>query len=136
MSDRSLHHLATEKTTTLAAFGNIFGIGEHKRDTFGKQFIEVIKEYAPAEEELPFPEVAPETDTTERPATRMSETTRKTYELLAKGLNPQQVAEKRKLTETTIYDHIAELIEKGVLKVSNFVSQTSYRHTYRTNGHG
>ena len=60
LSDRSLHHLATEKPTTLAAFGNVFGIGEHKRDTFGAQFIEVIKEYAPAKEELPFPEVVPE----------------------------------------------------------------------------
>ena len=60
LSDRSLHHLATEKPTTLATFGNTFGIGEHKRDTFGAQFIEVIKEYAPAKEELPFPEVAPE----------------------------------------------------------------------------
>ena len=60
LSDRSLHHLATEKPTTLAAFGNVFGIGEHKRDTFGAQFIEVIKEYALAKEELPFPEMVPE----------------------------------------------------------------------------
>jgi len=60
LSDRSLHHLAAEKPTTLAAFGNVFGIGEHKRDTFGAQFIEVIKEYALAKEELPFPEVSPE----------------------------------------------------------------------------
>ena len=60
LSDRSLHHLAIEKPTTLAAFGNVFGIGEHKRDTFGAQFIEVIKEYAPAKEGLPFPEEVPE----------------------------------------------------------------------------
>ena len=188
LSDRSLHHLATEKPTTLAAFGNTFGIGEHKRDTFGAQFVEVIKEYAPAQEELPFPEVTSITVTNgnpisymerqkqlhakayapwteeddrqlaeyvhqglktseiadlmnrntggitsrikklelERPATRMSETVRETYELLSTGLNPLQVAEKRKLTETTIYDHIAELIEKGVLKVSDFVSLTAY----------
>ena len=58
LSDRSLHHIATEKPTTLAAFGNIFGIGEHKRDTFGTQFIEVIREYVPAKEELQFPEAA------------------------------------------------------------------------------
>jgi len=56
LSDRSLHHLATEKPTTLAAFGNTFGVGEHKRDSFGEQFIEVIKEYVPAREELPSPD--------------------------------------------------------------------------------
>ena len=58
MSDKTLHALATDMPTTLEAFGNTFGIGEHKRDTYGRRFIEVIKQYAPAEVELPFPEVA------------------------------------------------------------------------------
>ena len=57
MSDKTLHALATDMPTTLAAFGNTFGIGEHKRDTYGKRFIEVIKQYAPAETELTFKEV-------------------------------------------------------------------------------
>ena len=153
LSDRSLHHLAIEKPTTLTAFGNTFGVGEHKRDTFGTQFIEVIKEYAPAQEELPFPEAKPEIPVIEkpvsymevqkqlhakayapwteedeqiltsyfhrglsikeiaelmnrniggissrikklgleRPATKMSETARKTYELLATGLNDKSI---------------------------------------------
>ncbi len=46
MSDKSLHALATERPTTLEAFGGIFGIGQHKRDTYGERFIAVIKEYA------------------------------------------------------------------------------------------
>ena len=58
MSDKTLHALATDMPTTLEAFGNTFGIGEHKRDTYGKRFIEVIKQHAPADVELPFPEVA------------------------------------------------------------------------------
>ena len=65
MSDKTLHALATDMPTTLAAFGNTFGIGEHKRDTYGRRFIEVIKQYAPAEVELPFKEadvtIAPQT---------------------------------------------------------------------------
>ena len=56
MSDKTLHALATDMPTTLEAFGNTFGIGEHKRDTYGRRFIEVIKQYAPAVEELPFKE--------------------------------------------------------------------------------
>ena len=55
MSDKTLHALATDKPTTLSSFGNIYGIGEHKRDTYGERFIAVIKQYAPVEEELPFP---------------------------------------------------------------------------------
>ena len=58
MSDKTLHALATDMPTTLEAFGNTFGIGEHKRNTYGKRFVEVIKQYAPEEVELPFNDVA------------------------------------------------------------------------------
>lgn len=58
LSDRSLHHLAIERPTTLDAFGNTFGIGEHKRDNYGTAFIEVIKEYATDQDNLPLPDAA------------------------------------------------------------------------------
>ena len=50
LSDRSLHHLAIEKPTTLVAFGNTFGVGEHKRDSFGAEFVEAIREYTEKQE--------------------------------------------------------------------------------------
>ena len=56
MSDKTLHALATDKPTTLEAFGNTFGIGEHKRDSYGERFVEVIRQYSPAEVEHPFKE--------------------------------------------------------------------------------
>ena len=59
LSDRSLHLLAIERPTTLDAFGNTFGIGEHKRDNYGTAFIEVIKEYATDQDKLPLPDAAP-----------------------------------------------------------------------------
>lgn len=59
LSDRSLHHLAIERPTTLDAFGNTLGIGEHKRDNYGTAFIEVIKEYATDQDNLPLPDAAP-----------------------------------------------------------------------------
>lgn len=51
MSDKTLHALATDMPTTVLAFGDAVGIGEYKRDTYGERFVEVIKQYAPAEEE-------------------------------------------------------------------------------------
>ena len=59
LSDRSLHLLAIERPTTLDAFGNTFGIGEHKRDNYGTACIEVIKEYATDQDNLPLPDAAP-----------------------------------------------------------------------------
>lgn len=45
MSDKSLHAIATEKPTTIEAFGSIFGIGEHKRNAYGQRFISFISDY-------------------------------------------------------------------------------------------
>ena len=53
MSDKTLMALATERPTTLASFGNIYGIGKHKRDTYGERFITVIKQYVPTENIIP-----------------------------------------------------------------------------------
>ena len=67
MSDKTLHALATNMPTTLAAFGNIFGIGEHKRDTYGERFIAVIKQYAAKEEVISVKNEAVTTVLTEEP---------------------------------------------------------------------
>ncbi len=42
-SDKVLHALATQKPTTLEAFGYIPGIGDHKRQKYGTRFLELIK---------------------------------------------------------------------------------------------
>ena len=44
-SDKVLHSLATIKPTSLDQFGNISGIGEHKKLKYGTRFVEVIKKY-------------------------------------------------------------------------------------------
>lgn len=45
-SDRTLHALATQKPTTLEAFGYTPGIGDHKRQKYGERFLAVIRKYA------------------------------------------------------------------------------------------
>ena len=44
-SDKVLHSLATIKPTSLEQFGNIAGIGEHKKGKYGNRFVELIKKY-------------------------------------------------------------------------------------------
>ena len=44
-SDKVLHSLATIKPTSLDQFGNISGIGDHKKLKYGTRFVEVIKKY-------------------------------------------------------------------------------------------
>lgn len=43
LSDKTLHLLASQKPLSLEAFGEISGIGEYKKEKYGKDFIEVIR---------------------------------------------------------------------------------------------
>ena len=42
LSDKSLYALASEKPTNLFQLGNIYGIGEHKKEQFGGRFVDLI----------------------------------------------------------------------------------------------
>lgn len=44
-SDRVLHSLATIKPISIEQFGNIAGIGEHKKGKYGQRFVALIKKY-------------------------------------------------------------------------------------------
>lgn len=43
LSDKTLHLIATQQPTSIEAFGEISGIGEYKKDKYGKEFVELIK---------------------------------------------------------------------------------------------
>lgn len=45
MSDKTLHALATEKPVTLEQFGEVFGIGERKKQDFGARFVALIRKH-------------------------------------------------------------------------------------------
>ena len=45
LSDKTLHLLALKKPGDMEAFGEISGIGEFKKEKYGKDFLAVINEY-------------------------------------------------------------------------------------------
>ena len=44
LSDKTLHLLAIQCPTTLEEFGMINGIGDYKKEKYGKDFVELIKQ--------------------------------------------------------------------------------------------
>ena len=46
LSDKTLHLLVAQRPTTIEEFGSVSGIGEFKKERYGKEFIEVIKKHA------------------------------------------------------------------------------------------
>ncbi|QUT75256.1 ATP-dependent DNA helicase RecQ [Bacteroides salyersiae] len=45
LSDKVLHLLSMAQPTTIEEFGNISGIGEYKKKKYGKEFIELIRQF-------------------------------------------------------------------------------------------
>ena len=45
LSDKTLHLLALQRPTTLEEFGMVSGIGEYKKERYGKEFVETIKNF-------------------------------------------------------------------------------------------
>ena len=45
LTDKILHLLSISRPTTIEDFGNVSGIGEYKKQKYGKDFIKVIKQF-------------------------------------------------------------------------------------------
>ena len=45
LSDKTLHLLAIQRPTTIEEFGMVNGIGEYKKERYGKEFVETIKDF-------------------------------------------------------------------------------------------
>jgi ATP-dependent DNA helicase RecQ len=45
LADKTLHLLASQRPTTLEEFGRVNGIGEYKKEKYGKEFVEVINKF-------------------------------------------------------------------------------------------
>ena len=45
LSDKTLHLIATQQPTSIEAFGEISGIGEHKKKKYGKDFVNLIRQF-------------------------------------------------------------------------------------------
>ncbi|MFT5958314.1 MAG: ATP-dependent DNA helicase RecQ [Polaribacter sp.] len=94
-SDKSLKLMASELPTTENEFLAISGVGMNKMEKYGEEFMSVIRKFKSAT----------------KPA-RIN-TTLETYTLYKKGLHPKEIAEKRKVSVTTIFSHLSQLYTEG-----------------------
>lgn len=93
-SDATLLQMAAEKPSTQNAMLAIQGIGLQKFNTYGQEFIDLIK--------LFIKESGPKLSTLDE-----------TYELIKQGLMVEDIAQIRGIAPTTIYSHLSQLILEG-----------------------
>lgn len=104
-SDKSLKAMASRLPVTENAFLAIPGVGVHKMDKYGVDFIEVIAKYKSTDE------TSEHIESVARP--KKVHTTQITLEMYQEGLSPEEIAVKRNLKITTIQSHLAQLFADG-----------------------
>ena len=45
LSDKTLHLLAAQRPTSIEEFGMVSGIGDYKKEKYGNEFVETIKNF-------------------------------------------------------------------------------------------
>jgi ATP-dependent DNA helicase RecQ len=97
--DATLVQMAETRPIELSQMQYISGVGERKLAQYGEDFLKVIQQH-------PLPDIV---------NTSLSDTVNDTLIFLSKDFNVQQIAESRDLAESTIYGHLAQAIEAGVI---------------------
>ena len=99
-SDASLIQMAKDRPQSDDTFRYINGVGEMKLEKYGSKFMDVIREN-------PLPELF---------KNNFSDTINETLALHTEGLTIDEISSNRDLSSSTIYSHLADVIEAGMLK--------------------
>jgi ATP-dependent DNA helicase RecQ len=121
--DATLKAMVQVMPQTLEEMVRLHGIGRKKCDQYGESFLSVIRRHIKIHGQSELPSL-PETPspTTELSGHCLTPTLQETLELFEQGLSPESIAQKRKLSLSTIKNHLAELIELRKLKVHDVIS--------------
>jgi len=99
--DTVLMTMARSRPSTLEEFATISGVGEQKLQRYGEDFLGVIKTY-------PLPEIFDN---------KLSDTVNETLLLFHDGMDVDAIAQQRSIKTTTVFSHLADAIEAGLLDV-------------------
>lgn len=99
--DSTLQEMCQTRPMDMPAMQRISGIGAQKLDRYGEAFLKVIQQH-PLSELL---------------NNGLRDTVNQTLMLHEQGLNPEQIAKQRELKVSTVYSHLSDGIEAGLLDV-------------------
>jgi ATP-dependent DNA helicase RecQ len=109
-TETSLRQMTQKLPRTQQAFSQISGVGSRKLEQYGQAFIDLIAAFC-TERGLTTP--SPQGTTIAKPAT-VGNTHDLTLELYHQGHSLAEIAQLRTLKTSTVYRHLAELLDSGV----------------------
>ncbi len=125
--DTTLRAMIQHLPGTLAEMGEIQGIGQKKQEKYGQPFLELITAYI-REKGMPERKSKAKPQKPDPVCTSVlyhSSTISETFALVQTGLSPEQIAEHRQLSISTIYGHLVKLIEGGELSADEVIRLNS-----------
>ncbi|MDO8417162.1 MAG: DNA helicase RecQ [Agitococcus sp.] len=112
-NDSTLRDMAIIDPTTATEFLAISGVGEQKLARYGEAFLARLAEVRDLEDGVSLPYVEPAKEK------EKIDTVDATFNLLTKGLNRAQIAEKRGLSVETIGGHLLKLYQAGRITLAH-----------------
>lgn len=103
--DATLLEMVKKRPTTLTALATVSGVGEQKLKRYGQAFVDEVTQY-------PLAELLDN---------RLSATVNKTLMLYQQGMSVEQIANHRDAKTNTIYTHLADAIETGLVNVHDAI---------------
>jgi ATP-dependent DNA helicase RecQ len=104
--DATLMAMLEAKPTNRKQMSMLSGVGERKLELYADEFLAVISEFA---------------DITKNGSIGLSDTLAESVALFRLGYSVKQIAQQRELQETTIYGHLAQSLEQGMLVLADVV---------------
>ena len=101
--DSTLQEMCQTRPNDMQAMARISGVGAQKLESYGQRFLSVIQQF-PLSELL---------------NNGLRDTVNQTLILHEQGLSPDQIAKHRELKISTVYSHLSDGIEAGLLDVKN-----------------
>jgi len=110
--DSTLIQMVEKRPSELSEMKYISGVGDRKLQQYGEVFIEVIKAHPLAK----------------TVNAKLSDTVNESLHLFSESKDIAAIAEKRQLTQSTIYNHLAEGIAIGILDLDQLISVSSIQY--------
>jgi ATP-dependent DNA helicase RecQ len=106
LHDAALMEMVQRRPSNLVELSRIGGIGERKLELYGDQFLSVIKEH---------------TGMGDNPETLGMPTAEESLALFRLGMSVEQIAHRRGLTTSTVFNHLARAIASGLADATEVV---------------
>ena len=110
--DSTLEEMAKTRPDSLERMQYISGVGEQKLKKFGQSFLDIIQS-------SPLPDIL---------QNNLSDTVNETLTLLNDGLDLEAIASQRNIKLSTVYTHLADAIEVGLIEAKDVLQLSDGEH--------